>query len=210
MGVTSSSTSITGRTLIFSGNADQNLSSNVTISTSAAAVLGGPKQQLYPLTSSLPVTLFDVWLGDDIYVDATYNTDGSNDVDTITVDATGGYFGITTRSATASAWTTYLSATVTAAAFQTAIRLHPGYAAATVTGGPGDSGGTTPYVLTCKPTAIGDKGTVTVRNGRLDGTDILTGGAGTVALVHTTAGADPTRATTPTVTVLVTGASSGY
>jgi len=154
--------------------------------------------------------LFDVWLGDDIYVDATYNSDGSNDVDTITVDATGGYFQITTRSGTAAAWTTTLSAVVTAAAFQTAIRLHPGYASATVTGGPGDSGGTTPYVLSNVPKAIGDKGTVTVRNGRTDGTDILTGGAGTIALVHTTAGADPTRATTPTVTVLATGAVTGY
>ena len=210
MGVTSSSTSVTGRTLIYSGTADQNLSANIVISTSAAAVLGGPKQQVFPLTSSLPVTLFDVWLGDDIYVDATYNADGVADVDTITVDATGGYWQITTRSGTASAYSTLLSAVATGAAVQTAIRLHPGYAAATVTGGPGDSGGTTPYVLTCKPTVIGDKGTVTVRNGRPDGTDILTGGAGTVALVHTTAGADPTRATTPTVTVLATGAVTGY
>ena len=210
MAVTSSSTSITSRTLIYSGNADQNLSANVIITTSAAAVLGGPKEQLFPLTTTYPVNMFDVWLGDDIYVDATYNADGVADVDTITVDATGGYFGITTRSGTDSSWTTYLSATTSAAAFQTAIRLHPGYAAATVTGGPGDSGGTTPYVLTNTPLFIGDKGTVTVRNGRLDGTDILTGGAGTVALVHTTAGSDPTRATTPTVTVLATGAVTGY
>lgn len=209
MGVTSSSTSITGRTLLYSGVADQNMSANVTISTSAAAVLGGPKQQVFPLTSSLPITFFDVWLGDDIYVDATYNSDGSNDVDTITVSATGGKFTVTTRTGTAAAWSTALAYNVTAAAFQTAIRLHPGYASATVTGGPGDSGGTTPYVLSNVPKAVGDKGTVTTTPYDLAGNNPLTG-TGTATLVHTTAGADPTRATTPTVTVLATGATTGY
>lgn len=210
MSVTSTSTSITSRTLIYSGESDGNLSANVRIHASAAGVLGGPKQQVFPITSSADIELFDVWLGDDLYADATYNADGVADVDTITVDATGGYWTITTRSGTVSSWSTVLAATATGAAVQTAIRLHPGYAAATVTGGPGDSGGTTPYVLTNTALTIGDTGTVTVRTGRDDGTDVLTGGAGTVALVHTTAGSDPTRATTPTITVLATGATTGY
>ena len=208
MAVTSKSYTVNKRTLIFSGVADQNLSGNVQIHTSANAYLGGPKQQVFPITSSADVTMFDVWLGDDVYADCTYSG-GSNDVDTITVDATGGYFTISTRSGTVAEWSTALSATVSAANFQTAIRLHPGYASATVTGGPGDSGGTTPYVLTNLPAAVGDKGNVTVRTGDLSYNNPLTGGATTVALVHTTAGSDPTP-TAATVTVLSTGATSGY
>lgn len=70
----------------------------------------------------------------------------ANEVQTVTVDATGGTFTVTFDGEQTDA----LAFNVSAAAFQAALEglsnIDPGDV--TVTGGPGDAGGTTPYVLT--------------------------------------------------------------
>lgn len=110
---------------------------------------------------------------------------GVAEVQTVTVDATGGTFTATHGGNTTSA----LAFDVSAAAFTTAMGLitdHPGMV--TVTGGPGASGGGTPYTLTWDA----NNGNVAAPT-----TDpaLLTGGAGTAAVATVTAGvaatADP-------------------
>ena len=107
------------------------------------------------------------------------------EVQTVTVDATGGTFTVTWNGATTSA----LAFNVSAADFTTAMALvADGAGNVTVTGGPGAAGGGTPYTLTW---AAG-RGNVPAPT-----TDAssLTGGAGTAAVATTTAGvsalADP-------------------
>lgn len=99
----------------------------------------------------------------------------------VTVDATGGTFDITVGGETE----TLVAFDVTAAALETALE---GLASVTagdvvVTGGPGDAGGTTPYVLTWQEAGLlygANAPTVTT-----DATN-LTGGAGTAAVTLTT------------------------
>lgn len=109
---------------------------------------------------------------------------GTNEVQTVTVDATGGTFTLAYDNEVTSA----LAFNVSAADMKTALEGLPGLQAgdvATVTGGPGDAGGTTPYVVTF--------------GGRLAGTNVialvadggsLTGGAGTATVATQTAGAE--------------------
>ena len=107
------------------------------------------------------------------------------EVQTITVDATGGTFAVTWNGATTSA----LAFNVSAASFTTAMdAIADGTGNVVVTGGPGAAGGGTPYTLTW---AAG-RGNVPAPT-----TDpaLLTGGAGTAAVATSTAGvsalADP-------------------
>lgn len=107
------------------------------------------------------------------------------EIQTITVNATGGTFTVTWNGTTTSA----LAFNVSAAAFTTAMALvADGAGNVTVTGGPGAAGGGTPYTLTW---AAG-RGNVPAPT-----TDaaLLTGGAGTAAVATITAGvtglADP-------------------
>lgn len=102
------------------------------------------------------------------------------EVQTVTVDATGGTFTVTWNGVTTSA----LAYNVSAADFTTAmgpLTTLAGYCV--VTGGPGDAGGTTPYTLTWS-SRLGDVEAPT--------TDAagLTGGASTAAVATTTAGVD--------------------
>lgn len=107
-------------------------------------------------------------------------TVGTNEVTTVTVDATGGNWTYTVAGDTtaSNAWN------ISAAALVTAIEATTGVTAGdiTVTGGPGDSGGTTPYVITHGGTLAGANQTVSVAD--VD----LSGGASTVTAVETTAG----------------------
>ena len=103
--------------------------------------------------------------------------------DTVTIDATGVTFAITVGGVTDTA----IAFNATAAAFEAAIVALAGVTAGdvTVTGGPGDSGGTTPYTLTWERTGLlygTNTPVVTV-----DGTN-LTGGGATATIVAVTSG----------------------
>lgn len=103
-----------------------------------------------------------------------------SEVQRITVDATGGTYTISFDGATTAA----ISATATAAAVQTALELLSTVNSGdiTVTGGPGNAGGTTPYTLTFGGRYVGlDVPAVTTATS-------LTGGAGTAAVTTITAG----------------------
>lgn len=107
------------------------------------------------------------------------------EVQTITVDATGGTFTVTWNGATTSA----LAFNVSAASFTTAMdAIADGTGNVVVTGGPGAAGGGTPYTLTWSA------GRGNVPAPTTDATS-LTGGAGTAVVATTTAGvtalADP-------------------
>lgn len=107
------------------------------------------------------------------------------EVQTVTVDATGGTFTVTWNGATTSA----LAFDVSAADFATAMALiADGAGNVTVTGGPGAPGGGTPYTLTWAA-RMGNVPAPTT-----DATS-LTGGAGTAVVATTAAGvtalADP-------------------
>lgn len=109
---------------------------------------------------------------------------GTNQVDTITVDATGGNITISVTAPGGTLATTgNISATASAATMLAALLaladILPGDVA--VTGGPGNAGGTTPYVLTWGGQYAGKALTVSTT------AVSLTGGAGTVGTVHTTA-----------------------
>ena len=102
------------------------------------------------------------------------------EVQTVTVDATGGTFTVT--DAYTGLETDPLDFDIAANDFTTAmdgITDHPGMVV--VTGGPGDSGGTTPYTLTWDAN-YGNVGEPTTDPAS------LTGGAGTAAVATTTAG----------------------
>lgn len=112
------------------------------------------------------------------------NIGGVNEVQTVTVDATSGTFTITYSGQTTSA----LAYNVSAADMQTALEalsnLAPGDVV--VTGGPGNSGGTTPYILTFG-------GTLAYTNvAQVTCTDIsLAGGGDSVTPATTTSGVVP-------------------
>ena len=97
------------------------------------------------------------------------------EVQTITVDATGGTFTVTHAGST----TGTLAFNVSAATFTTAMEGLAGPGACVVTGGPGASGGGTPYTLTWPGGA-----TVAPTTNAAS----LTGGAGTAAVATTTPG----------------------
>ena len=100
------------------------------------------------------------------------------EVQTVTVNATGGTFTVTYGGATTSA----LAFNVSAAAFTAAMDLITTRAGdCVVTGGPGAAGGGTPYTLTWR-LGLGDVPAPTT-----DATS-LTGGAGTAAVATTTTG----------------------
>ena len=110
---------------------------------------------------------------------------GTAEVQTITVDATGGTFTVTWGGAT----TTALAFNVSAASFTAAMDVIAGKVGrVVVTGGPGAAGGGTPYTLTWG-VWLGNVAAPTTNVGS------LTGGAGTAAVATTTAGvaaeADP-------------------
>lgn len=108
--------------------------------------------------------------------------DAATESVSIAVDATGGTFTITFQGEATAA----IAFNATAAAVKAALELLPGIALGdiTVTGGPGSSGGATPYVIAFTQTghfARQDAPAITT------GAGSLTGGAGTAA-VTTTAG----------------------
>lgn len=101
----------------------------------------------------------------------------------IAVDATGGTFTITIEGAATAA----IAFNATAAAVQAAVNLLPGMRPGdlTWTGGPGASGGATPYVGTWGGTYAGlDAPAITT------GAGSLTGGAATAAVTTTAGGAE--------------------
>lgn len=101
----------------------------------------------------------------------------------IPVNATGGTFTITVEGATTAA----IAFNATAAAVQAALELLPGVSPGdlTVSGGPGNSGGTTPYVITWGGRYAGvDAPAITT------GAGSLTGGAGTATVTTTAGGAE--------------------
>lgn len=102
----------------------------------------------------------------------------TGEIQTVTVDATGGTFDITWNGATA----TGLAFDISAASFTTAMDgITDGAGECVVTGGPGDSGGTMPYTLTWADA----KGNVPEPT--TDPASLL-GGAGTAAVATSTAG----------------------
>lgn len=128
-----------------------------------------------------------------ITVDATglRSTVEVSEVNTVTVDATAGTFTVTYAGQTTSA----LAFNVSAADFTTALVAlsNVGAGDVVVTGGPGNSGGTTPYVLTWDD-ALGAQAEITC-------TDVdLSGGGDTVTPGTTTPGVDAVLGTgVPTV-----------
>lgn len=109
-------------------------------------------------------------------------TTAYNKVQTITVDATGGTFTITYSGQTTSALAFNASGATITTALDALSNLAPGDIV--VTGGPGASGGGTPYTLTYGGTlAATNTPTVTTNAGS------LTGGAGTAAVATTVIGA---------------------
>ena len=99
----------------------------------------------------------------------------TNTVAEVTVDASGGEWslGVSYGDVTASL---LFSATDTAATIESALGALLGASVATVAGGPGDVGGTSPYLLEFDVVALGETPTVSV-------SDVsLTGGAETVGL----------------------------
>ena len=204
MAVTSSSFTVNQLTLLATGTADQNLSANVKVKTTADTYFGGPVGQNFLLAAAdSPLDLYDMWLGDDLYADCTYDPDAVDEVLDLTVDATEGMFTITTRTGFPDAEASSYDFDVDAAVLETGLAAHTGFASVTVTGGPGDDGGTTPYEITFTPLRTGDAGSVTVAPYDTEGTNVL-GGTGTAVLTETTPGTDPT-ANPSTVYVLQTG-----
>lgn len=103
-----------------------------------------------------------------------------NEVNTLTIDATGGTYELTVNGQTDAA----VPFDADAAALQAAIVALSNVAPddIVVTGGPGDEGGTTPYTLTWGAALADTDMTITT-----DATN-LTGGAGTAVVGTTTAG----------------------
>lgn len=107
----------------------------------------------------------------------------TNEVNTLTVDATGGTYDLTVNGQTAAAVAYNANAAALQAAIVALSNVAPGDIV--VTGGPGAAGGLTPYTLTWGGALADTNMTVTT-----DGAS-LTGGAGT-AVVGTTTGGDGT------------------
>lgn len=106
----------------------------------------------------------------------------ANEVQRIAVDATGGNFTITVRGQTTAA----IAFNASAAAVQAAIELldEVNVGDIVVTGGPGNAGGTTPYVLTFSGDQFRGSNPAAVTTG----VGSLTGGAGTAAVTTPTGG----------------------
>lgn len=121
----------------------------------------------------------DGTVNDTDYAQAT----ATNEQQTITVDATGGTYTITWSGQT----TTAISATATAATVKAALEGLSNIAVGdvTVTGGPGDAGGTTPYTVTFT-------GNLAATNvAAMTTTTSLTGGAGTAVVATSVPGVAP-------------------
>lgn len=104
-----------------------------------------------------------------------------NEVYKITVDATGGNFTVSIGGNT----TASISATATAAAVETAVELLAGVTTVEVHGGPGDSGGTTPYYLEYLTGSDTPAATEVTGNDILTAADVdLSGGGTTVVVVR--------------------------
>lgn len=116
---------------------------------------------------------------------ATQSLTVENEKQTITVNATGGTFTVTLSGQTTAANAFNISTST----FKTNLDAISTIDSVTVTGGPGDSGGNTPYTIEFKGTQAGtDIATMTT------GVGSLTGGAGTAAVATTqTGGANGSR-----------------
>jgi hypothetical protein len=108
---------------------------------------------------------------------------GGLEVATLVVDGTGGTFPLAVEGQPTAALAFNISAANLKAALEALPNVNPGDF--TVTGGPGNAGGTTPYIIT--RTTPGNLPDVVA------GTDSLTGGAGT-AVITVTAGTGSTEA----------------
>jgi hypothetical protein len=107
--------------------------------------------------------------------------DQSNMIQRVTVDATGGFFTLKFGAST----TSEIPATATAAEVQTALNaltsINTEGGSVSVSGGPGNAGGTTPYLVTFNggPLAGKNQAVMTAANGATP----LSGGAATVAVI---------------------------
>lgn len=112
--------------------------------------------------------------------EVSIGTVGTNEVSTVTVDATSGNWTLTFDGQT----TGSIAFDAATSAVETAIEALSNVTAGdiTCTGGPGDSGGTTPYVITFAGTVAGATHTISVAD--VD----LAGGGATVSIAETTAG----------------------
>lgn len=124
--------------------------------------------------------------GDSLYERFVAAT-GANEVQSITVDASGGTFTITYSGQTTSALAYNASAATVQTALEALSNLAPGDV--TVSGGPGNDGGDNPYILTFGGTlAETNVAQVTTNAGS------LTGGAGTATVATTEAGTSTDQA----------------
>jgi hypothetical protein len=165
---------------------DVNLATLSSSAFSSEATLFSSKPTIAASKNVGPVvaltTAYALAKGDVLTVDVDQTgTAPTNETQTLTVDATGGHFTVSFDGET----TANILATANAATVQTALLLLPNLNAGdvAVTGGPGDSGGTTPYTLTF--------------GGQYAGTDVplataadvdLSGGGTTAAITAGTAG----------------------
>ncbi len=108
----------------------------------------------------------------------------TNKVETVAVDAEGGTFTLTFNGQTTTAINFDADDTTGAASVRALLEALSTIAVGdvTVTGGPGDDGGTTPFVVTFHQTLAATPLNLTGSGAS------LTGGAGTVTITHTTAG----------------------
>lgn len=110
----------------------------------------------------------------------------------IAVDATGGTWRITFQGET----TADLAWNITAANLKTALELLPEIDVGdiTVTGGPGNAGGTTPYVIAFTPTGkFGGRDAPAITTTVTGTPPLLTGGAATAAVTTTAGGSTATN-----------------
>lgn len=119
------------------------------------------------------------------------------EVQTLTVNATGGDFDVTFSGQTAADLAYNISAANLQTALEALSNIAPGDVV--VTGGPGDDGGTTPYTLTWSAA----RGAVAEPTTNAAG---LTGGAGTAAVATTTPGV---TAVAEVQTITIAGADGG-
>lgn len=119
----------------------------------------------------------------------------TDEVQSVTVDATGGTFTLTFDGQT----TTALDFDITAEDLEAALEAlsNIGAGDVSVTGGPGDDGGTVPYVVTFGGT-LADTNVAQMTSDAA----LLTGGAGTAVVATTTAGG---AAIAPALTVTIQG-----
>jgi len=126
-------------------------------------------------------------------------TVGTNEVQTVTVDATGGAFKLTFDGQETADIDFDATPAEVVAALEALSNIGVGDVA--VTGGPGDAGGTTPYEVTFQG-ALGS-----ADQPEMTATDTLTGGAGTAVVATDTAGAGPKGGVDFTYTEPAGGAS---